>query len=99
MKLSDYKKSYEIKVSKMNSYVDFNSPWKNEEEVIRWLQNMLTSSQIFNKNIVDTTQYEYLIFVAVKYKDNETIQLLIRQIFDQIYNNFVEKNKYILRVK
>ena len=97
MKLSDYRTLYSMKASKINRFVGSDSEF-DENTVKQWLTTLLNANNIFNKRIIDITDYEKLIFVSYKFKECEEIQQLLEKIFLKISSNYIERKKYINKV-
>lgn len=97
MKLSDYKSVYSMKASKINGFVNSDAEF-NRESVKKWLNSVLSSDNISNKKIIDTTAYERLIFVFYHFKDDSELQELIDKIFSIISLNYIERKKYINKI-
>lgn len=97
MKLSDYRTLYSMKALKINRFVGSDSEF-DENTVKQWLTTLLNANNIFNKRIIDITDYEKLIFVSYKFKECEEIQQLLEKIFLKISSNYIERKKYINKI-
>ena len=86
-----------MKASKINKFVGSDSEF-DESTVKQWLTTLLNANNIFNKRIIDITDYEKLIFVSYKFKECEEIQQLLEKIFLKISSNYIERKKYINKI-
>ena len=86
-----------MKASKINRFVGSDSEF-DESTVKQWLTTLLNANNIFNKRIIDITDYEKLIFVSYKFKECEEIQQLLEKIFLKISSNYIERKKYINKI-
>lgn len=95
MKLSDYRSKYSKKTKQMNVYTSVDFPFVSEDSAKQWLLSIIESNSIFNNQVVDTTSYEKLICISHLHSKNEEIQQLLGVIFSTVFNNYVERKKYI----
>ena len=86
-----------MKASKIKRFVGSDSEF-DESTVKQWLTTLLNANNIFNKRIIDITDYEKLIFVSYKFKECEEIQQLLEKIFLKISSNYIERKKYINKI-
>lgn len=70
----------------------------NENNCIQYLNNILNYSDILNDSLNPLIDYEKLIFLEIKFNNHPEIQNLLKQIKFRINNNYIYKQKYLIRI-
>ena len=66
---------------------------------IQYLQKILNNPQINNGNVLDLINYEKLITIEMQNKNNEEVQILCNQIKQIIADNYINKQKLLIRLE